>query len=125
MRIIFAFLLLALPALSAEPAKAPAPQYYSAKTLADMNRLQETAMASDYAFKQTRFLADNIGPRISGSPQAQRAVEYVADEMRKAGLIVTLQKVMVPHWVRGIETGEIVEFVGMAKGTTQKIVLTA
>jgi Zn-dependent M28 family amino/carboxypeptidase len=32
---------------------------------------------------------------------------------------------MVPHWVRGVEKGEIVEFPGMAAGTTQKIVLTA
>ena len=66
-------------------------------------------------------MTDNIGPRLSGSAQAQRAVEYVADEMRKAGLEVKLQKVMVPHWVRGVETGQIVEFPGMATGTTQKI----
>jgi hypothetical protein len=45
--------------------------------------------------------------------------------MRKLGLSVRLQKVMVPHWVRGEEHGEIVEFPGMAPGTTQKIVLTA
>ncbi|MBO0236775.1 hypothetical protein, partial [Vibrio parahaemolyticus] len=54
-----------------------------------------------------------------------RAAEYVAEEMRKLGLTVTMQKVKVPHWVRGIETGEIVEFPGMAPGTTQKVVLTA
>src|SRR4030095_8949926 len=35
------------------------------------------------------------------------------------------QKFMVPHWVRGIETGELVRFNGQAPGTTQKIVLTA
>ena len=32
---------------------------------------------------------------------------------------------MVPHWVRGEETAALVEFPGMAEGTTQKIVLTA
>ena len=36
-----------------------------------------------------------------------------------------LQKVTVPHWVRGEEKGELVEWEGMAKGTTQKVVLTA
>ncbi|MGH7784741.1 MAG: M20/M25/M40 family metallo-hydrolase, partial [Candidatus Binatia bacterium] len=45
--------------------------------------------------------------------------------MRKLGLDVRLQKVMVPHWVRGQETGELVEWEGMTPGTTQKIVLTA
>jgi len=31
----------------------------------------------------------------------------------------------VPHWVRGIESGEIVQFQGQASGITQKLVLTA
>jgi Zn-dependent M28 family amino/carboxypeptidase len=45
--------------------------------------------------------------------------------MRRLGLDVKLEKVMVPHWVRGVETGELVQFTGQAPGTTQKIVLTA
>lgn len=36
-----------------------------------------------------------------------------------------MQKLTVPHWVRGEEKGELIEFSGMAKGTTQKIVLVA
>ncbi|HEV2665689.1 MAG TPA: peptidase M28 family protein, partial [Blastocatellia bacterium] len=90
-----------------------------------MKRLQQAALASDYALKQTAYLANNIGPRLSGSPQAQRAVEYVAVELRKVGLEVKLEKVLVPHWVRGVETGELTQFPGMAPGTTQKVVLTA
>ncbi len=82
-------------------------------------------MSSDYAYKQTAYLSMNIGARLSGSPQAQRAVEYVESEMKKLGLDVRLQKVTVPHWVRGEEKGELVEWEGMAKGTTQKVVLTA
>jgi Zn-dependent M28 family amino/carboxypeptidase len=45
--------------------------------------------------------------------------------MKRLGLDVQLEKVMVPHWVRGVETGELVQFAGQAPGTTQKIVLTA
>lgn len=101
------------------------PELYSAKTLKELESLQKAALASDYAYRRVAYLSNNIGPRLSGSPQAARAVEYVADEMRKLGLDVRLQKVTVPHWVRGVETGEIVEFEGMARGTTQKIVLTA
>ena len=103
----------------------PTPTLYSETTVKDMERLRDAALKSDYALTRTAFMTNNIGPRLSGSPQAQRAVEYVADEMRKLGLEVRLQKVMVPHWVRGSETGELVEFPGMAAGTTQRLVLTA
>jgi hypothetical protein len=103
----------------------PTPQLYSAKTIDDMQRLQKAALASDYAFRQTAYLANNIGPRLSGSPQAEKAVEYVADEMRKLGLDVRLQKLSVPHWVRGEERAQLIEFPGMAAGTTQKIVVAA
>jgi hypothetical protein len=61
-------LLAAFPCVSAEPEKAPAPKYYSEQTLAQMSRLQDAALASDYAYEQTRHLANNIGPRLSGSP---------------------------------------------------------
>jgi carboxypeptidase Q len=103
----------------------PTPLLYSEKTLSDLQKIQQASLLSDYGYRQVAFLSNNIGPRLSGSPQAQRAVEYVADEMRKLGLEVQLQKVTVPHWVRGEERGELVEWNGMAPTTTQKIVLTA
>ena len=111
--------------LSQTPSPTPTPVLYSQKTLSELAQIQRTALESDYAYRQTQYLTTNIGPRLTGSAQAQRAVEYVADEMRKAGLEVRLQKVTVPVWVRGTETGEVIDFPGMAAGTTQKIVLTA
>ncbi len=98
---------------------------YSPKLLKELKQIQEAALGSDYAYRQVAYLSNNIGPRLSGSLQAQRAVEYVAAEMRRLGLEVKLEKLMVPHWVRGVETGELVEFPGQAPQTTQKIVLTA
>lgn len=92
---------------------------------AEMERVREAALKSDYALRQLRHLTDNIGPRLAGSPQAQFAAEYVAAELRKLGLEVTLEKTRVPHWVRGVETGELVEYPGQAPGTAQKVVLTA
>ncbi len=122
--LIAAFLLFAyLPAFP--QASLPDPAYYSDQTMADLRRIQSAALSSDYAYRQTAYLSNNIGPRLSGSKQAQRAVEYVAEEMRKLGAEVRLQKLKVPHWERGIETGELIEFPGMADGTTQKVVLTA
>lgn len=98
---------------------------YSPQLIAEMKQLHEAALSSDYAYAQLAHLCNNIGPRLSGSAQAQQAVQYVAAEMRQLGLEVQLEKVMVPHWVRGAESAELVEFVGQAPGTTQKIVLTA
>lgn len=103
----------------------PTPKLYSERTITELRDIQRSALASDYALRKTAYLSNNIGPRLTGSPQAQRAVEYVADEMKKLGLEVRLQKLTVPHWVRGEEKGELLQFPGMAAGTTQKIVLTA
>jgi hypothetical protein len=103
----------------------PSPSFYSGQLIAELKRLQQAALSSDYAYTQVARLCNNIGPRLSGSPQAQQAVEYVAGEMRRLGLEVQLEKLMVPHWVRGVETGELVQFTGQAPSTTQKIVLTA
>ena len=79
------------------------PVQYSPQLVAEIRKVQQAALESDYAYRQLAHLSDNIGPRLSGSAQAQKAVEYVAAELRKLGLEVQLEKVMVPHWVRGEE----------------------
>lgn len=93
--------------------------------LAVMGRIREAALTDPYALTELRHLTDNIGPRLSGSAQAGQAVEYVAAEMRALGATVSLEKTLVPHWVRGVETGMLTDWPGMAPSTTQKIVLTA
>jgi Zn-dependent M28 family amino/carboxypeptidase len=106
----------------------PAPQspvQYPAQLVTEIKKVQQAALDSDYAYRRLAHLSNNIGPRLSGSAQAQQAVEYVAAELRKLGLEVQLEKVMVPHWVRGEETAALTEYPGMAAGTTQKVVLTA
>src|SRR5438876_4641743 len=107
------------------PTPTATPNVFSPQTLADLKRLQEAALSSDYAYRQVAHLANNIGPRLSGSAQAAKAVEYVAGELRAIGCEVQLEKVMVPHWVRWEETAALVQFPGMAENTTQKIVLCA
>jgi Zn-dependent M28 family amino/carboxypeptidase len=114
-----------LPLNAQQAANQPQQNLYSPQLLSELKRIQEAALGSDYAYRQVAHLTQNIGPRLTGSPQAQKAVEYVAEEMRRLGLEVKLEKLLVPHWVRGMETGELVEFPGQAPQTTQKIVLTA
>jgi len=82
-------------------------------------------VTSDYAYRQVAHLANNIGPRLSGSAQAAKSVEYVASELKAIGCEVQLERVMVPHWLRGEETAALVQFPGQAANTTQKIVLCA
>src|SRR5436309_5292139 len=108
---------------SASPS--PTPAIFSPQTLAELKGLQQAALSSDYAYRQVAHLANNIGPRLSGSAQAAKAVEYVANELKAIGCEVQLEKVMVPHWVRGEETAALVQFPGQAPSTTQKIVLCA
>lgn len=116
---------LANPRAIAQQSPAPAPAVYSPELLSTLAKLRDAAISSDYAYRQVAHLTENIGPRLSGSPQAQQAVEYVAEEMRRLGLEVTLEKTMVPHWVRGEERAELTAFPGQAPHTSQKIILTA
>ena len=111
--------------ISPSPSAAATPTVFSPQTLSDLKQLQEAALKSDYAYRQVKHLANNIGPRLSGSAQAAKAVEYVANELKAIGCEVQLEKVMVPHWVRGEESAALVEFPGQAANTTQKIVLCA
>jgi len=93
--------------------------------IGELETIKAAALSDDYAYRQLAHLTENIGPRPSGSPQAKAAAEYVAAEMRKLGLEVQMEEVKVPHWVRGAETGELVEYPGQVPGAAQKIVLTA
>jgi carboxypeptidase Q len=72
-----------------------------------------------------RFLANSIGPRLSGSPQAAAAVDYVGKQMRDLGFEVKLESVTVRHSVRGQEEAQLIRYPRQAPGTNQKIVVTA
>jgi hypothetical protein len=113
------------PAMAA-PKKSPqtAPVGYPPQLLTELKQIQLAALASDYAYRQLANLTSKIGPRLSGSVQAQDAVDHFAGELRHLGLEVRLEKVLAPHWVRGEEKAELVKFPGQSSGTAQRIVLT-
>ena len=53
-------------------------------------------------YENLRSLCKDVGNRLSGSQSAQKAVEWAALLMANTKLdTVYLQKIMVPHWVRG------------------------
>lgn len=72
-------------------------------------RLIGAALASDHAWMRLSQLCDGIGPRLSGSASLERAVDWAERAMREDGLNgVRRQAAMVPHWVRGAESAEMV-----------------
>ncbi len=74
------------------------------------SRIIGAALTSDLAYRRLAWLTDRIGNRLSGSESLQRAIEWAASEMKSDGLEdVHTEKVMVPHWVRGEESLELVE----------------
>lgn len=85
----------------------PGPLAAKYKPAAD--RIIDAAMKDDDGYMALTYLCDHIGKRLSGSPQLNVAIEWGADLMRKADLEnVRVQPVMVPHWVRGSESGSII-----------------
>src|SRR5581483_3553794 len=72
-------------------------------------RLIGEAVSSTFAWDRLATLTDTIGNRLSGTPALDRAIAWAAAEMKKVCLeTANTEKVMVPKWVRGAESAEIV-----------------
>jgi carboxypeptidase Q len=72
-------------------------------------RIIGASLTKNRAYERLEYLTDSIGNRISGSRNLERAIAWAVSEMKKDGLDnVRTEKVMVPHWVRGAESLEIV-----------------
>jgi len=62
----------------------------------------EKELASGKCYQVLEKLCNDIGGRLSGSPEAAKAVRYMKKVMESYKFdTVYLQPVMVPHWVRG------------------------
>jgi len=77
---------------------------------APASRLIGEAVSSTFAWDRLATLTDTIGNRLSGSPALDRAIQWAVAEMTRDGLEnVHAERVIVPKWVRGAESAEIVE----------------
>jgi carboxypeptidase Q len=115
----------ALITLGAAAAESAAPPQPDAQVIANMARIREAAMASDWSWQRLEQLTDRIGPRLSGSPQLTAAIAQLAADMRTLGADVQLQPAKVTHWVRGEEHAELVDYPGRPPGLAQALHLTA
>ncbi|WP_422860515.1 M20/M25/M40 family metallo-hydrolase [Flagellimonas sp. S174] len=67
-----------------------------------LKAIYDTALTDGKAYDWLNYLSNQIGGRLSGSVEAQQAVEYTKNQLDSLGLDrVWLQPVMVPKWVRG------------------------
>jgi carboxypeptidase Q len=81
-----------------------------ARYRATADRIIRAAQADSAAWLRLAELTDRFGNRLSGSTSLERAIDWVLAEMRRDGLdSVRGEPVMVPHWVRGSESLELVE----------------
>lgn len=78
-----------------------------------IKKIADEVLTNGRAYENLRFLCKKIGPRLSGSPQAQKAVEATALMLKEAGAdTVYLQPCMVPHWIRGIKEKGFIQVAG-------------
>ena len=96
-------LLLAAPLAAQQPV---ADQYRAVA-----NRIIDAALADTMvSWNKLAAFVDYSGPRISGSANLERGIDWVLAEMKKDGLAnVRGEPAMVPHWVRGKESLTLVQ----------------
>jgi carboxypeptidase Q len=74
------------------------------------DRIIAAALADSSAYQRLGELVDRFGPRLSGSENLERALDWILEQMRADGLQNARgEPVMVPRWVRGAESAELVE----------------
>lgn len=114
------FLILISPGLKAQdPAKI-------------LSSVFDEALTDRTAYNNLEYLCKHTKGRIAGSAAAEKAIEYTKQALVGAGAdTVWLQKVPVPHWVRGIEKCSVTSSVlgrkdlaitalGLSVGTDEK-----
>ena len=91
-----------------------APREGSAQAVADRyrdaaSRIIARATRDSAAWNRLAVLTETFGHRFSGSESLERAIDWTLAEMKKDGLdAVRGEPVMVPRWVRGTESVELV-----------------
>ncbi len=102
--LLLAAAVLAAPALAAQDASAIATRYR-----AQADSLIRAATADSAAWLRIAEMVDRFGPRFSGTPELEAAIDWTVEQMRADGLEnVHTEPVMVPRWVRGEESAELI-----------------
>ncbi len=96
------------------------PAALSPETVRTANELRDRIVAGSKAADWVRDITDLAGPRMPGSPGDRAAVALTLSMLKAQGFAnVRAEKVVVPVWERGVETGEVLS------PARQKLILTA
>ena len=83
---------------------------YSQEDQKIIKQIFDTSLNESKSYEMLDFLSNEIGGRLSGSLNADRAVDWGYSELKKLGFDnVWLQDVMVPKWVRGPKEFALIE----------------
>ena len=75
-----------------------------------LKSIYDTSLLNGQSYAWLDHLSNQIGGRLSGSYNAEKAVAYTKEELEKLGLDrVWLQPVMVPRWIRGAKEFAYIE----------------
>jgi carboxypeptidase Q len=81
-----------------------------------IKKISDEIMINGKAYENLRYLCKKIGPRLTGSANAQKAVEATMKMLKEAGAdTVYLQPCMVPHWIRGEKESGYIQLAGGTK----------
>ncbi len=68
----------------------------------EIRKIFDEALVEGHAYENLRSLCKDVGARLSGSPEAEKAVEWAKELLEGYQFDkVWLMPVSVPHWVRG------------------------
>ncbi|MDF3077801.1 MAG: family metallo-hydrolase [Sphingobacteriaceae bacterium] len=85
-----------------------------------LRKIFDEALVNGKSYQNLEYLCKKIGPRLSGSANAQKAVDWTKQLMDGYGFDkVYLQEIMVPHWVRGAK--EVAKIISGSKQFTVPI----
>lgn len=74
------------------------------------DRIIHAALQDSSAYDRLTQLVDRFGSRFSGSASLEDALDWILEQMEEDGLHnVHAEPVMVPHWVRGEESAQLLE----------------
>ncbi len=75
-----------------------------------LKKIYDTSLLNGKSYAWLDHLSNQIGGRLSGSINAQKAVEWGEKELKELGIDkVWLQSVMVPKWTRGVTEFAFIE----------------
>lgn len=109
-RLLIVLALLAPVHLAAQPRRSPPPTPLQREYQPAADRIIAAALADSAAWNKLAELTDGFGHRFSGSESLERAIDWILARMKSEGLEnVRGEPVMVPRWIRGHESAELLE----------------